>query len=72
MGAYAVVDTRTLTLKLKSIPSFSTILSPMMDVSMGWLPDFSSRYFAEDFPYGLSFIHDLAHEHNIECPTILI
>ena len=67
---YGVVDPYTLTLKLKSIPSFATILSPMKEVESGWKPDFTSRYFTEDFPYGLRFIHDLAHEQNIECPTI--
>ena len=67
---YGVVDPHMLTLKLKSIPSFATILSPMKEVDSGWKPDFTSRYFTEDFPYGLRFIHDLAHEYNIECPTI--
>ena len=36
----------------------------------GWIPDFTSRYFTEDFPFGLRFIHDLAHENNIPCPHI--
>ena len=67
---YEVVDAQTLTQKLKSIPSFATILSPMNEIDGGWIPDFSSRYFTEDFPYGLSFIYDLAHLHNIKCPTI--
>ena len=31
----------------------------MKEVDNGWIPDFSSRYFTEDFPYGLKILHDL-------------
>lgn len=37
---------------------------------MGWCPDFSSRYFTEDFPFGLKFIRDLCIERNVSCPNI--
>lgn len=36
----------------------------------GWIPDFLSRYFTEDFPYGLRFIWQLAREHKVDVPTI--
>lgn len=39
-------------------------------VSDGWVPDFRSRYFREDFPYGLFFIYNLMLELEIECPVI--
>lgn len=67
---YDSVDISSLTKKIKSIPSFAGILSPMKPADGGWIPDFTSRYFTEDFPFGLRFIHDLAHENNIPCPHI--
>ena len=33
-------------------------------------PDFTSRYFTEDFPYGMGLIITVAREHDIELPTI--
>lgn len=67
---YEVPDASTLTIKLKNIPSFAGIHSPMKQTAEGWIPDFTSRYFTEDFPYGLRFIYELAHKHNHPCPTI--
>lgn len=59
---YESYDASSLTQKIRSIPAFQTITSPMKEVNDGWIPDFSSRYFTEDFPYGLKFIVDLAKE----------
>ena len=42
----------------------------MKEVEGGWIPDFSSRYFTEDFPYGMRFIVETAHEQNVAIPTI--
>lgn len=67
---YESNDAESLCNKIRSIPAFQSITSPMKGVYGGWIPDFSSRYFTEDFPYGLFFIHKLAHENNILCPTI--
>ena len=67
---YNATDISSLTKKIKSIPSFAGILSPMKRVAGGWVPDFCSRYFTEDFPFGLRFIHDLAHKYHISCPNI--
>lgn len=67
---YESTDAASMTAKIKSIKPLSTILSPMKKLENGWVPDFSSRYFTEDFPFGLKFIHDLAHENKISCPTI--
>ena len=33
-------------------------------------PDFSSRYFTEDFPYGMRFIVETANRFNVDIPTI--
>lgn len=67
---YESNDAESLTNKIKSIEAFKTIKSPMKHVPDGWVPDFSSRYFTEDFPYGLRFIYNLANIHKIPIPTI--
>lgn len=67
---YESTDAKTLSQKLKSIKAFETIKAPMLETPNGWLPDFKSRYFTEDFPYGLKFIVDLAKEYNVNCPNI--
>ncbi len=67
---YEVHDAASLTRKIASIQAFQTILSPMSEVDGGWIPDFSSRYFTEDFPHGLRYIKQLADEHNVPVPTI--
>lgn len=67
---YDSTDAASLTAKLRSIPSYETIYSPMKKIEGGWIPDFKSRYFTEDFPFGLRLLHDLAHENNVPCPII--
>ena len=67
---YESLDAESLTRKLNSIEAFKTILSPMIRTEEGWIPDFNSRYFTEDFPYGLQVIKDLAVKKNIATPTI--
>lgn len=67
---YESYDAESLCNKITSIPAFQNITSPMKEVEGGWIPDFESRYFTEDFPYGLKFIVDLAKEHNINCPNL--
>ena len=67
---YEASDAERMTAKISSIPSFRDIESPVVRVEGGWIPDFGSRYFTEDFPYGLKMIHDLAHENGVSCPEI--
>ena len=59
-----------MTVKLQTIPSLSKVLSPMKAVEGGFVPDFQSRYFTEDFPFGLALIRRLAHEHEVRTPVI--
>ncbi|MCQ2167233.1 MAG: NAD/NADP octopine/nopaline dehydrogenase family protein [Bacteroidales bacterium] len=59
-----------MTEKIKSIKSLETILSPMKQVEGGWVPDIGSRYFTEDFPYGLSFICNTAKQINVSVPHL--
>lgn len=49
-----------MTQKLRSIRSLHNLASPMKQVPGGWVPDFKSRYFTADFPYGLAIIEELA------------
>lgn len=67
---YESTDAVSLTQKLHDIKAFQGILSPMKESEGGWIPDFSSRYFTEDFPYGMRFIVETAHKHNVAIPTI--
>ena len=67
---YESSDAQSLAAKLSSIQGFKGITSPMKQTENGWKPDFASRYFTEDFPYGLKYIWKLAHENGINCPYI--
>lgn len=67
---YESHDAASLTRKISSIAAFQTILSPMKETDGGWVADFSSRYFTEDFPYGLAFIKSLCDKHGIPAPHI--
>ncbi len=67
---YESTDAPSLARKLRSIEAFKGIPSPMKPVDGGFVPDFQSRYFTEDFPYGLAIVRRLMHEHNIPCPII--
>lgn len=67
---YESYDSQSLCNKIKSIPAFQSITSPMKETENGWIPDFGSRYFTEDFPCGLSFIKRLCDENGIDAPII--
>lgn len=67
---YESKDAASLAAKLRSIPAFQNITSPMVQGPSGWVPDYSSRYFSEDFPYGLKLICTLAHEKEVPVPTL--
>ena len=57
---YESRNAQQLTDKISSIPSLHPLTSPMKEVEGGWVPDFDSRYFTADFPYGLSILIELA------------
>ena len=59
-----------MTKKLSSIQSLHNLRSPMRRVESGWIPDFNSRYFRADFPYGLAIIEDLAVILHVDTPNI--
>lgn len=70
LSYYESHDAESLSKKLSSIQGFKGITSPMKEIEGGWIADFESRYFTEDFPYGLKYIWQLAHEKGISCPNI--
>lgn len=68
---YESIDAVSLTRKLQSITAFKGILSPMKINRYGkFEPDFTSRYFTEDFPYGMRFIVDTAKKYEVNIPVI--
>lgn len=67
---YESADAKALTRKIASIAAFKTIVAPMKQTPQGWVPDFKSRYFTEDFPYGLTYIQRLARDYGVPAPVI--
>ena len=67
---YESNDAKSLANKLGSIQGFKGITSPMRQLENGWVADSESRYFTEDFPFGLKYIWQLAHDKGISCPNI--
>lgn len=57
---YEVQDQKQMTEKISHIPAFQNIWSPMERKGTGYVPDKNSRYFEEDFPYGLCIIKAFA------------
>lgn len=67
---YESHDARSLKEKLSSVCSFKGILSPMKKDAKGWKPDFTNRYFTEDFGYCLRYIWELGKKYNVVTPYI--
>ena len=68
---YESHDEQSLRDKLASIPAFKNLMAPMIgNDDDGYEPDFHSRYFTEDFPYGLYSIVKVAKEMNFSTPVI--
>ena len=59
-----------LTTKIRNINSLKKILTPMIKVKVGYIPDFNSRYFISDFPYGLYIIKQVGDFAGCSSPTI--
>ena len=67
---YESADAPGLTRKIRSISSFKGIATPMIQTEKGWQPDLTSRYFQEDFLYGLRYIHQEAHRKGVAVPVM--
>lgn len=59
-----------LTQKIKSIESLKGLPTPSVRTNQGWKPDFSSRYFTADFPFGLEIIKQIADIVSLKLPNI--
>ncbi len=57
---YGVGNAQALTHKISGIVSFRGIPTPMRETGDGFIPDYKSRYFAEDIPFGLLIIKGVA------------
>lgn len=58
-----------LTKKFHSIPSFYPLTLPMTHTEEGYFPDFNSRFFTEDIPFGVCIIKALALLADVPTPT---
>ena len=67
---YDSFTSEALTKKIRGIKSLQGLFSPMQQVDGGWIPDFTSRYFTADFPYGLSIIAQIARLAKVDTPHI--
>ena len=70
LGYYESHDAQSLTKKISSIAGFKGIMAPMKQVEGGWIQDFKSRYFIEDFPFGLRYIYEKDQEMGVETTVI--
>lgn len=67
---YESHDAVSLANKLRSIEAFKGIPAPMKPTKTGYVPDLQSRYFTEDFPYGLGIVWKLARQTETPSPVI--
>ena len=70
LNHYGVKSAHELTEKIRSIPSFRSITSPMKEMDGKWIPDFASRYFTEDIEFGTKTIQMLARQFGVKTPTV--
>ena len=68
---YEVSNSGELTRKMRSIKAFKKILAPYKQNEDGsWCPDFTSRYFTEDVPFGTCIIQQSARKVGVLTPVI--
>jgi opine dehydrogenase len=66
-GAYTP---QQMTMKISNIISLKDIKSPMIITEKGYIPDLKSRYFVEDFPFGLCIIKSFCKMIDLKTPLI--
>ncbi|MCM1235194.1 MAG: NAD/NADP octopine/nopaline dehydrogenase family protein [Ruminococcus flavefaciens] len=67
---YEAGTSAKLTEKFHEIPSFQPLVLPMKKEKAGYIPDFSSRFYVEDFPFGVCIIKALALIADVKTPII--
>ena len=56
--------------KIRSIEGFKGLRTPAVEVEGGYVPDLDSRYFTEDFPYGLEILCQMAEFLDVDVPNM--
>jgi len=59
-----------MTAKISNIVALKNIQSPMVITEKGYIPNFQSRYFMEDFPFGLCIIKSFCEMVAVKTPLI--
>ncbi len=67
---YESPDAESMTKKLKSIKAFEVVKVPLFEENGKYYPDFNSRMFVEDFPFGIAIIKFYALLTNVSTPAI--
>lgn len=67
---YESPTAEAMTIKLKSIKAFEVVTVPLIENEGKFYPDFNSRMFLEDFPYGIAIIKYFAILTNVNTPAI--
>lgn len=67
---YESQTVEAMTKKIRGIRAFQGLTSPMKQLDGGWVPDWESRYFTADFPFGIKIIKDFAKIFNVQTPSI--
>ncbi|MCR1948260.1 NAD/NADP octopine/nopaline dehydrogenase family protein [Erysipelatoclostridium ramosum] len=56
--------------RICSLDRLKGLYSPVIKTERGYVPDFDSRYFVSDFPYGIKIMITVADLFNVETPTM--
>lgn len=67
---YEAPDIPAMTRKINSIPTFQSVFAPLLPTDGGFRADLGSRFFTEDFPYGLCIIKGFCEICGVESPYI--
>lgn len=55
---------------IRSLDRLKGLYSPVVKDEIGYMPDFSSRYFVSDFPYGIKIMIEVADLFDVPTPTM--
>ena len=56
--------------RICSLDRLKGLYSPVMKDDVGYIPDFNSRYFVSDFPFGIKIMIETANLFNVPTPTM--
>lgn len=56
--------------RICSLERLKGLYSPVVHDEIGYVPDFDSRYFVSDFPYGIKIMIEVAHLFDVPVPTM--